>query len=91
MNHRIENLNSAGLHEAECLFDPELHDGPTATIESEAARAARTDVARQVCSACPVQSACAALATRNRPTSGIWAGWTVPELAALPAETAVAA
>jgi len=54
MNHRIEHLNKTGLHEAQCLFDPELHDGPSATIEAEAARAARVDVAQQVCSACPV-------------------------------------
>ena len=70
---------------AECRFDPELHDGPDplTTIEHPEARAAREDVAREICEGCPLRDACLEYATRVRPTYGVWAGRTAEEIARL--------
>ena len=69
-----------------CLCDPELFTGP-ADIEPENEppedRAARVEVAREVCAACPVQLACLAYALRTRPAAGVWAGCTPEEITAL--------
>ena len=56
-----------------CLCDPELFTGP-ADIEPENEppedRAARIEVAREVCASCPVRLACLAYALRTRPAAG---------------------
>jgi hypothetical protein len=66
-----------------CVCDPELFTGP-ADIEPEDEpvmdRAARIDVARDVCGSCPVRLACLAYALRTRPDAGVWAGWTHEEI-----------
>ena len=82
-------LANERLSGAECVFDPELHDGPDprTTIEPAEDRAAREDVAKEVCASCPVRTMCAEYATRVRPERGVWAGRTAPELAT-PAVTA---
>jgi hypothetical protein len=72
-----------GLPGAECAFDPELHTGPRDAIESPQERAAREDVAKEVCAGCPARTVCEAYALRNRPKRGVWAGRTAAELAAL--------
>ena len=46
-------------------------------------RAARIDVAREVCASCPVRLACLAYTLRTRPAAGVWAGFTPDEIAAL--------
>ena len=46
-------------------------------------RAARINVAREVCAACPVRLACLAYTLRTRPAAGVWAGFTPDEIAAL--------
>ncbi|WP_219504670.1 WhiB family transcriptional regulator [Nonomuraea ceibae] len=66
----------------ECTYDPDLHTGPRATIETTAERAARESVARDVCSTCPARALCGLYALTVRPASGIWAGHTPAELAA---------
>ncbi len=72
------------LNSGECLYDPELHDGPddpaSETVEE---RAAREHVAAEVCATCPVRAACREYARRTRPDHGIWAGLTSAEIAAL--------
>jgi WhiB family transcriptional regulator, redox-sensing transcriptional regulator len=65
-----------------CLCDPELFTGP-AGIEPEAHRAARIEVARQVCASCPVRLSCLAYALRTRPAAGVWAGFTAEEITGL--------
>jgi hypothetical protein len=67
-----------------CLFDPELHDGP-ARIEAPDERAARIEVARQVCASCPTLDGCLVYALTACPVSGVWAGHTAEELADLAA------
>ncbi|MGI5225721.1 WhiB family transcriptional regulator [Actinoallomurus sp. CA-142502] len=73
------------LDGAECRFDPELHDGPDplATIERPDARAAREDVAREICQGCPVRDMCLAYAARVRPDHGMWAGHIAEEITRL--------
>lgn len=66
----------------ECTYDPELHTGPRATIETTPERAARERVAREVCATCPALVQCGLYAPTVRPASGIWAGRTPAELAA---------
>jgi hypothetical protein len=63
-----------------CLLDRELFDGPADGIESEEERAARTEVAREVCRECPARSRCLVYALTTRPESGVWAGFTAQEL-----------
>jgi WhiB family transcriptional regulator, redox-sensing transcriptional regulator len=69
-----------------CVCDPELFTGPT-DIEPENEppedRAARINVAREVCASCPVRLACLAYTLRTRPAAGVWAGFTPDEIAAL--------
>ena len=58
---------------ASCMGeDPALFDGPE--DESPDVRAAREDVAKDICGSCPVASACLAFAQRMRATTGIWGG-----------------
>ncbi|MEV4581851.1 WhiB family transcriptional regulator [Nonomuraea jabiensis] len=64
----------------ECTYDPELHTGPRLTVETSAERAAREDVAREVCATCPARVLCDLYALKVRPTSGIWAGRTAAEI-----------
>ncbi|MEV4398310.1 WhiB family transcriptional regulator [Nonomuraea sp. NPDC049607] len=67
--------------EAACRFDPELHTGPDAfTDEPADERAAREQVAREVCADCPVWASCLLSALDKRPASGVWAGLTPEEL-----------
>jgi WhiB family redox-sensing transcriptional regulator len=74
-----------------CVCDPELFTGP-AGIEPDdelhEARAARVEVARQVCAACPVRQPCLAYALRIRPAAGVWAGCIPEEITALIAAAA---
>jgi hypothetical protein len=66
-----------------CVCNPELFTGPAGVEpEDEPAqeRAARIDVAREVCGSCPVRLACLAYALRTRPDAGVWAGWTHEEI-----------
>ena len=74
-----------------CVCDPELFTGP-AGIEPEDEppedRAARIEVARQVCAACPVRRPCLAYALRTRPAAGVWAGFTPEEITGLIAAAA---
>ncbi len=81
----LSDLVNERLSDAECVFDPELHDGPDprTTIEPTEARAAREDVAKEVCASCPVRAMCHEYAARIRPERGVWAGRTAQEVAAL--------
>jgi len=68
---------------AECVYDPDLHDGPAdVSAELPMVRAAREDVAREVCASCPVFAECEAYARLARPMSGVWAGRTAAEITA---------
>ncbi|MFC4910923.1 WhiB family transcriptional regulator [Actinomadura gamaensis] len=69
-----------------CRFDPELHDGPEPQAgESPEWRAAREEVARQVCAECPLRTtSCLAYVRRVRPKRGVWAGLTPEQIAELP-------
>ena len=78
------DLRDALIDDAECRYDPELHTGPDAfTDESEEDRAAREDVAMQVCASCPPRLECFEYALRIEPEHGIWAGFTATEIAML--------
>ena len=90
MNDHPSRLSTADLRDecldgAECLFDAELHDGPGPQdrFEHPDARAAREDVAKDICATCPVQVACLEYAIRTRPVTGVWAGLTADEVAQL--------
>ncbi|MEU6997206.1 WhiB family transcriptional regulator [Nonomuraea sp. NPDC046570] len=75
--------------EAACGFDPELHTGPDAfTDEPADERAAREQVAREVCAGCPVWASCLFYALDTRPQTGVWAGLTAEELRAMSAPEA---
>ncbi|MGC5011381.1 WhiB family transcriptional regulator [Streptosporangium sp. DT93] len=64
-----------------CGLDPELHTGPdTFTPEPAEERAAREQVAREVCAECPVRQLCEDRAVRLRPEHGVWAGLTASEV-----------
>ncbi|MFB9830944.1 WhiB family transcriptional regulator [Actinoallomurus acaciae] len=82
------DLRDECLDGAQCLFDAELHDGPD-PVEHPDARAAREDVAKDICATCPVQVACLEYAIRTRPVGGVWAGLTAEEIAQLAARRAV--
>ncbi|MEV0592453.1 WhiB family transcriptional regulator [Nonomuraea cavernae] len=58
----------------ECAYDPDLHTADSEGVESEQERAARVEVARQVCLTCPLLLRCARYAAEVRPVSGVWAG-----------------
>ena len=76
----IEDLNHVG----QCSALPELHDGPdNPDSESDEERAAREEVARQLCKECPVRLFCLDYAVRVRPERGIWGGFTADEIDAL--------
>jgi WhiB family transcriptional regulator, redox-sensing transcriptional regulator len=81
------NLPDECLDGAECLFDPELHDGPDPEmrLEHADARTAREDVAKDICATCPVQTACLEYAIRTKPVRGVWAGMTADEISNLAA------
>ncbi|MGV9386090.1 WhiB family transcriptional regulator [Nonomuraea sp. NPDC003707] len=73
--------------EAACGFDPELHSGPDSFAEESAEeRAAREQVAREVCAECPVWASCLFYALDVRPQTGVWAGLTAEEIAAIAGE-----
>lgn len=76
------DLRGKPISGAQCRFDPDLHTGPDAT-ETSGERAAREQVAAEVCQTCPLRSACLELAVRIRPEIGVWAGFTAAELATL--------
>lgn len=92
----LVNAVTAGMprHLAEraaCRFDPELHTGPDLFAEESAdEQAARVQVAREVCADCPVWASCLFYALDTRPESGVWAGVTAEEIAAMPAPAAPA-
>ncbi|WP_158578633.1 WhiB family transcriptional regulator [Spongiactinospora rosea] len=67
----------------ECWVDPELHTGPC-RAESPEERAAREDVARDLCGSCPARRLCADYARRACPDSGVWAGMTPDEIHRVP-------
>jgi hypothetical protein len=81
----LPDLRDECLEGAECLFDPELHDGPDREMGDEHpdARIAREDVAKEVCATCPAQIACLEYAIRVQPMRGVWAGLTADEVAQL--------
>ncbi|MCO6010563.1 WhiB family transcriptional regulator [Actinoallomurus purpureus] len=81
----LPDLRDECLDGAECLYDPELHDGPDdgGVIEHPHDQAAREDIAKDICGTCPVRNACLDYALRTKPNRGIWAGLTVDELATL--------
>ncbi|WP_049563017.1 WhiB family transcriptional regulator [Nonomuraea sp. SBT364] len=58
----------------ECAYDPDLHTADSEGVESEQERAARVEVARQVCLTCPLLMRCARYAAEVSPVSGVWAG-----------------
>ena len=49
----LADLIDECLSGAECLFDPDLHEGPADTIELPTERDARETVAKEVCASCP--------------------------------------
>jgi WhiB family redox-sensing transcriptional regulator len=72
------------VEQASCRFDPDLHAGPDVCVGEPAdAKAAREQVAREVCAECPVWASCLFYALNARPEAGVWAGLTPDELAAL--------
>ncbi|WP_405143846.1 WhiB family transcriptional regulator [Sphaerisporangium sp. NBC_01403] len=64
---------------AQCVYDPALHLGP-ACSESPSEKAAREDVAREVCATCPARQVCGIYALKACPASGVWAGMTAAEI-----------
>lgn len=80
----LAELRDECLNGAACLYDPECHDGPDGPDgEAPEDRAAREQVAAEVCAVCPVRAACLAYALRTRPARGIWAGLTAFEVRAV--------
>jgi len=80
----VWDLADECLNLGECLYDPELHDGPADPArETPGERAAREQVATEVCAVCPAQAACREYALRTRPDRGMWAGLTSADIAAL--------
>ncbi|MCP2340469.1 WhiB family transcriptional regulator [Actinomadura rupiterrae] len=67
------DLIAAGLVGAECAYDSELHTGPRLVIETTEEKAAREDVAKDVCLSCPVRSKCLVRAVGIGARSGVWA------------------
>ncbi|MBB4913341.1 WhiB family transcriptional regulator [Streptosporangium saharense] len=82
-----EQLNAAWFAEGElpvpeCAYDPALHSPEHgADVESPGERAAREEVAREVCVTCPALRFCGLYAAEVRPASGIWAGRTPEQVA----------
>ncbi|WP_158566710.1 WhiB family transcriptional regulator [Actinomadura craniellae] len=80
----LRDLRDDLLEGAQCRFDPDLHTGPDEFAdESPEECAAREDVAREVCAACPLRLECLEFALRVLPECGIWAGLTADQIAAL--------
>lgn len=81
----FSDLRDECLDGAECLFDPELHDGPSdgEAIEHPHDQAAREEIAKDICGTCPVRGACLEYAVRTMPERGIWAGLSADEVAAV--------
>ncbi|WP_433474180.1 WhiB family transcriptional regulator [Spirillospora sp. CA-142024] len=75
----LADLIDECLSGAECLFDPDLHEGPEGTIELPAERDARETVAKEVCASCPALDDCRIYTARTAPKSGIWAAMTPTE------------
>ncbi|MFF0249591.1 WhiB family transcriptional regulator [Streptosporangium sandarakinum] len=63
----------------ECRYDRDLHAGPNHP-EGAHERAARVQVAREVCGPCPVRALCLAYALTVRPATGVWAACTAEEI-----------
>ncbi|GAA1005444.1 hypothetical protein Aple_050970 [Acrocarpospora pleiomorpha] len=77
----IDELPEEQADDAGCTADPQLHTGPDLfEEETPEDRAAREDVAKAVCAACPARLGCLAYALRVRPQVGVWAGYTAAEL-----------
>ncbi|WP_034484121.1 WhiB family transcriptional regulator [Actinomadura oligospora] len=74
------DLIAAGLVGAECAYDSELHTGPRLVIETTEERAAREDVAKDVCLSCPVRSKCLVRALGVAPRSGVWAAVSAKDI-----------
>ncbi|MDP9864033.1 MULTISPECIES: WhiB family transcriptional regulator [Streptosporangium] len=76
-----DGMSQQLAEDALCGADPELHTGPDAfTGEPADERAAREQVAREVCAECPVRALCLNRAVRLRPDDGVWAGLTAAEV-----------
>lgn len=80
----LADLIDECLSDAECLFDPDLHDGPANTIELPAEREVRETVAKEVCASCPVLDDCRTYTARISPKTGVWAGTTPAERTPFP-------
>ncbi|MFC5752989.1 WhiB family transcriptional regulator [Actinomadura rugatobispora] len=65
-------LRQYGMSGAECVIDPELHTGPIRGAETAEQKAARVDVAADVCLSCPVTTRCLNRAISGRPEPGVW-------------------
>jgi WhiB family redox-sensing transcriptional regulator len=80
----VEGMSVELAEGAQCGYDPELHTGPDAfTEEPDAERAAREQVAMEVCATCTVRRECLTRALAIRPNAGVWAGFTATEVTAL--------
>jgi WhiB family redox-sensing transcriptional regulator len=86
----INDLLNEITQRGECRFDPELHTGPADTIESESDRAARIDVAREVCAGCPCRPDCLryAMSLPDLNPDSVWGGLTGAEITILIAQSA---
>jgi WhiB family transcriptional regulator, redox-sensing transcriptional regulator len=74
----IRRRDRAWRKQANCLgADPSLFDDRA--DETPETRAAREDVAKDICATCPVTEHCLDFARRTRARSGIWAGKTYRE------------
>ena len=67
-------LQRYGMTDALCVLDPELHTGPISGAETSQEKAARVDVATDVCLSCPVLIKCLNRALGGWPEPGVWAG-----------------
>ncbi|XVQ10916.1 WhiB family transcriptional regulator [Spirillospora sp. CA-255316] len=76
-------LRQYGMGAAECVFDPELHTGPIDGAETSEQKAARVDVAAEVCLSCPVMTRCLDRAISGRPEPGVWGGLDAEPLTAV--------
>lgn len=80
----LADLADRCLDGAECLYDRYLHDGPDdPKAETPADRAAREEVAAEICASCAVRQPCLDYALLARPARGIWAGLTAAEVAGI--------
>ncbi|GAA0594784.1 WhiB family transcriptional regulator [Actinomadura livida] len=79
----LADLIDECLSGAECLFDPDLHEGPADTIELPAERDARETVAKEVCASCPVLDECQTYTACTAPKTGVWAATTPTERTSL--------